>query len=98
MNKKRTVEIERGDLLGGLETTSGTTYLRVEDISAITVRDKTHDSVHGTGLVDHLEIDIHMVTGTIFTLIGGLDSLATLNIPITVVEANGDRYGGELSE
>ena len=50
----RKVDIDRGALLGPLLTTTGTTYLRTADISAVT---------QGQGVTM-----IHMTSGTIFTV------------------------------
>lgn len=50
----RKVDIDRGSFVGPLQTTSGTTYLRTQDISAVT---------QGQGVTM-----LHMTSGTIFTV------------------------------
>lgn len=52
--KKREVNLNRGPYVGPLETTTGITYLRPQDISAVT---------EGEGVTM-----IHMTSGTIFTV------------------------------
>ncbi len=66
-------------LVGGIDTESGLTYLRIDDISALTV-DVATESIY-----------IHMSNGTIFTYKGAIADIQKLGIPIhhmmdTIVE------------
>lgn len=82
-------KIVRDMLVGGIETESGLTYLRVDDISALTVAEVFD------GVIVEPCIYIHMNNGTIFTYKGAIADIQKLGIPIhqlldTIVEEEYD--------
>jgi len=81
-------KIARGSLVGPIRTTSGNTYIRLDDVSAITTNTENHEATL---------VDIHMKSGTIFTVYGSEWRIVqSLGIPIEIV--NADENGDELDE
>tara|TARA_R110002020_G_scaffold126579_3_gene284350 strand:- start:64 stop:342 length:279 start_codon:yes stop_codon:yes gene_type:complete len=92
MNRKRIVKIERGDLLGEFQTDSGQALIRANDVSAVV-------ALTGAivGFEDGKYCDIHMVSGTIFTVSSSLHNvLQMLQLDVCCVfEDEPDEEGDE---
>jgi hypothetical protein len=78
-------KIARGSLIGPIKTTSGSTYLRLDDVSAITTNSKNTEATL---------VDIHMKSGTIFTVYGSEWRIVqSLGIPIEIVNGEDEGVG-----
>jgi len=78
-------KIARGSLVGPIRTTSGNTYLRLDDVSAITTNTKDHEATL---------VDIHLKSGTIFTVYGSEWRIVqAMGLPIEIINGGDEGVG-----
>ena len=79
MSRKRDINIERGCLLGEFQTDTGQALIRADDVSAVVALNRANTC------------DIHMMSGTIFTVEMSLTNvLQMLQLEVCCVAENDD--------